>query len=75
MIHAEGNAATLNVGQPNTSCPNAEYTTIGAAVKAAAPGDVIDIWPALYPEQLVITKPLTLRGVLVKVLQLTCVLQ
>ena len=67
MIHAEGNAATLRVGQPNTSCPNAQYDTIAAAVKAAAPGDIIDICPALYPEQLVITKPLTLRGVLVEV--------
>src|SRR5207302_9795329 len=60
-------AATLRVGHPNTSCPNAQYTTITAAVNAAAPGDVIEICPALYPEQLIITKPLILRGVLTKV--------
>jgi len=55
-------AKTWIVGQPGTSCPNARYTTITDAVNAAAPGDVIAICPALYPEQLVITKPLTLRG-------------
>jgi hypothetical protein len=38
------------------------YTTIGAAVTAAAAGDEIDICPALYAEQLLITKPLTLHG-------------
>ena len=37
------------------------------AVHAAAPGDVIEICPALYPEQLIITKPLVLRGVLTQV--------
>jgi nitrous oxidase accessory protein NosD len=57
----------LTVGQPNTSCQKAQYSTITAAVNAAAPGDVIEICPALYPEQLVITKPLTLRGVLTNV--------
>jgi hypothetical protein len=64
MMGANGHAATLTVGQPNTACPNAQYTTISAAITAAAPGDVIEICPALYPEQLIITKPLTLRGVL-----------
>lgn len=61
VAHADGK--TLTVGKSNTDCPNAEYTTIAAAVTAAAPGDVIEICPALYPEQLVISKPLTLRGV------------
>jgi nitrous oxidase accessory protein NosD len=50
------------VGKPGTACPNAQYTTITDAVNAAAPGDVIEICPALYPEQLTITIPLTLRG-------------
>ena len=54
---------TLTVGKSTTDCPNAKYTTIAAAVTAAAPGDMIEICPALYPEQLVISKPLTLRGV------------
>lgn len=57
-------AATLMVGKPsNGLCPSATYNTIGDAVAAAAPGDEIDICPALYAEQVVITKPLTLRGV------------
>jgi hypothetical protein len=56
-------ASTLTVGKPNTSCPNAQYTSITAAVNAAAAGDVIAICPATYPEQLIITMPLTLQGV------------
>lgn len=52
----------LIVGAPNTPCPNAAYSTISSAIAAALPGDVIEICPALYPEQLTITMPLTLRG-------------
>ena len=58
-----GSGKTRIVGQANTPCPNAQYTTIAAAVSAADSGDVIAICPALYPEQLIITKPLTLRGI------------
>jgi hypothetical protein len=54
---------TLLVGKPNTPCPNPNYNTIAAAINAASPGDVIEVCPALYPEQLVITQPLTLRGI------------
>ena len=57
-----GSGKTLVVGQPSTPCPGATYTTIGAAVTAANPGDEIDICPATYPEQLVITKRLKLVG-------------
>ncbi len=56
-------AATLTVGQPNTDCNQAQYATIMAAVNAAKPGDTIEICPALYPEQVLITKPLTLQGI------------
>src|SRR5262249_6151531 len=38
------------------------YTTVGSAVAAAKPRDVIKICPGTYPEQLMIAKPLTLRG-------------
>jgi nitrous oxidase accessory protein NosD len=58
-----GPAPPLIVGQTGTPCPNATYTTIGAAVAAAAANQVIEICPALYAEQLVITKPLTLVGI------------
>jgi nitrous oxidase accessory protein NosD len=51
------------VGQSGTPCPDPKYTTITEAVNAASAGDEIAICPGLYPEQLVITKPLTLRGV------------
>jgi len=60
---AHAGEKTLTVGKSTTDCPNAKYTTIGSAIAAAAPGDVIEICPALYTEQLVISKPLTLRGV------------
>jgi Right handed beta helix region len=58
-----GHAKSLTVGQPNTPCPNPNYSTITQAINSAAPGDEIDICPALYAEQLVITKPLTLNGI------------
>jgi parallel beta-helix repeat protein len=38
------------------------YTTVGSAVAAARPHDVIKICPGTYQEQLTIAKPLTLRG-------------
>lgn len=63
MLGTSGVAATLMVSGNNPACSNAPYTTITAAINAAAPGDTIAICPALYPEQLVITKPLTLRGI------------
>jgi parallel beta-helix repeat protein len=62
-------AATLVVAQDgrgsakdcNAQTPT-PYTTVGSAVAAAKPHDVIKICPATYPEQLTIAKPLTLRG-------------
>ncbi len=65
IVHAD--AKTLTVGKAKADCPNAEYSTIASAITAAAPGDIIEICAALYPEQLVISKPLTLRGVRVNV--------
>ncbi len=58
--------ATLRVGQPGTPCPDAAYGAINDAIKAASAGDVIEICPALYAEQLTVTKPLTLRGISVQ---------
>jgi nitrous oxidase accessory protein NosD len=56
-------AWTRVVGKANTSCPNPQYSTITDAVNHAVSGDVINICPALYDEQVTITKPLTLRGI------------
>jgi hypothetical protein len=53
---------TWTVGTANAPCANPDYATITAAINAAVDGDVIEICPALYPEQLLITKSLTLRG-------------
>lgn len=55
-------AAVLTVGKPTSGCNSPQYATIQAAVAAAAPGDHILVCPGTYAEQLVITKPLTLRG-------------
>jgi hypothetical protein len=43
--------------------PAHTYTTIQAAVTASAPGTIIEICPGTYPEQVVITRKLTLEGV------------
>src|ERR1051326_8902395 len=65
MTFGATRAATRTVGKASTGCPNPQYSTITAAINAAAPGDEVLICPALYKEQLVIGKPLTLRGIAV----------
>jgi hypothetical protein len=55
--------STWVVGAPNTPCPGANFSTIGSAVNVALAGDTIEVCPATYPEQVVITKPLTLVGI------------
>ncbi len=47
---------------PGTSCADAGYMTISAAVAAAIPGDTIKVCPGTYPEQVMINKTLTLKG-------------
>ncbi|MGH9613445.1 MAG: right-handed parallel beta-helix repeat-containing protein, partial [Bryobacteraceae bacterium] len=51
----------------NTLCVNPGgtsgcYTTIGAAMTAAAAGDTINVGPGQYTEDVVVSKPLTLAG-------------
>jgi nitrous oxidase accessory protein NosD len=60
---AEGR--TIVVGKAGTPCPNPQYSTINAAIAGAQPGDVVEVCPALYSDQIVIAKPLTLRGIAV----------
>ena len=53
-------AATVYVG----SCAaKAQYSTIQSAVNAVNPGSTIRVCPGSYPEQVVIDKDLTLRGI------------
>ena len=52
-------AATLVVGD----CAAGEMVGIQAAVDAADDGDTINVRPGTYPEQVLITKTLTLKGV------------
>lgn len=49
-------AATLTVG------PNQPYTSIGAAIAAASPGDTVRIQAGVYREHLLVDRPLTLVG-------------
>jgi hypothetical protein len=54
---------TWIVATGQTPCATWDFTTVGAAITAAAAGDEIDICSGIYPEQLMITKPLTLAGI------------
>jgi hypothetical protein len=65
-ITGAASAATVTVGKPSTPCPDAQYSSINEAVEAAAAGDVIAICPGVYAEQILISKPLTIRGISVE---------
>jgi len=58
-------ALPLVVSNISTPCiaSGTVYKTIQAAVSAAGSGDTIDVCPGTYPEQVLITIPLTLVGV------------
>ena len=56
-------AVKLLVDNDKVQCPNAQYTSIQAAVTAAPPGAIILVCPGTYPEQVRIAKPLTIRGI------------
>jgi len=51
-------AKTYYVG----TCKTGAYPTISAAVAAVPAGSVIDVCPGTYPEQVVISQPLTLQA-------------
>src|SRR6202162_5946177 len=45
------------------TCKAGSFPTIGAAVAAAPSGATILVCPGIYPEQVTITKPLTVEGI------------
>lgn len=49
-------------GGAGTSCATAHYTTIGAAVTAAAAGDTVVVCAGTYTESVTLSKALTLSG-------------
>jgi parallel beta-helix repeat protein len=51
------------VDNDRVQCPNAQYTSIQAAVTAAPAGATISVCPGTYPETVRINKPLTIRGI------------
>lgn len=54
--------AVFVVGTNPAQCPGAQFSTIQAAVNAASAGTIIRICAGTYPEQVSITKPLSLHG-------------
>lgn len=54
---------TLLVDDDMRECPDAGFRRIQQAVNAAAPGDIIEVCPGIYDEQVRIAKPLSLVGV------------
>lgn len=52
-------AATYYVG----GCKSGAFTSINAAVTTVPAGSIIDVCPGVYPEQVIISKALTLRGI------------
>jgi hypothetical protein len=62
FLSISASAATLVVDDNATECPAAGFTTIQAAINAAAPTDTIQVCAGTYAEQININKPLTLLG-------------
>ena len=56
------NKTDLTPTPPGTSCANAGYMTISAAVGAATSGDTIEVCPGIYPELVMVDKTLTFLG-------------
>src|SRR5262249_61694430 len=62
LVASHARAAILVVDDDNVPCFAAPYHNINAALAVAEAGDEIQVCPGLYMEQVVLTKPLALRG-------------
>jgi hypothetical protein len=62
FIASPARANILVVDDDNVPCFAAPYHNINAALAVAEAGDEIQVCPGLYMEQVVLTKPFTLRG-------------
>src|SRR5208282_3301833 len=63
MVSAPLQALTYEVGGCKTGKSYVNFTTISAAVIGVPTGSTIEVCPGVYPEQVSITQPLTLKGI------------
>jgi hypothetical protein len=61
LMHARLSASSVAVGTCEPALPH--FSTIQAAINASAKGGTVLVCPGMYPEQLQIYNPLTLKGV------------
>lgn len=54
--------SVFTVDDDRIQLPQAQFTSIQAAIDAASPGDTVKVYPGLYDEQITINKPLVLLG-------------
>ncbi|MEA2352213.1 MAG: hypothetical protein QOJ14_627, partial [Thermoleophilaceae bacterium] len=53
---APASAATRTVDDDHLQCPDAQYTSIEAAVQSAAPGDTVQVCAGTYQETVTVDK-------------------
>ena len=50
------------VDDDRAQCPNAQFTSINAALSAASPGDTIQVAAGIYQEHVIVGKSVTILG-------------
>src|SRR5208283_3203195 len=63
VVSAPLQALTYEIGGCKTGASYVNFTTISAAVIGVPAGSTIEVCPGVYPEQVTITQPLTLKGI------------